>query len=121
MTHPTSPPSEAFFSRVFGEWRAEFRAILEGHKQDIQARLEKIELSLEKKSDKEHVTLLVTGLQEDLRRHAQDINHIQNELTQKLNTEALWKLIGLVLTVGSAFGGLIGFVVSMLLRSRGHG
>ena len=54
MSPPIEASNEAFFTRVFGEWRAEFRSILEGHKRDIEARLEKIEQGMEKKSDKKH-------------------------------------------------------------------
>lgn len=111
------PTTQAYFERAFAEWRAEFREILEGHKRDIQARLEKIELSLDKKSDKEHVTLLFRGLQEDLRRHAQEIDHIQRALPQKMSTESLWKLVGVVLTIATAFGGFIGFLVTLLMRN----
>ncbi len=120
MTQPhQQPPTLAFFERAFGEWRTEFREILESHKRDIQERLAKLEVSMDKKSDKEHVTLLFHGLQEDLRRHAQDIDHIQTVLTTKMSTEALWKLVGIVLTVATAFGGFIGFLVTLLLRQGG--
>lgn len=104
-------PSTDFLTRVFGEWRAEFRAILEGHKKDINDRLDKVEANLEKKSDKEHVEILVRGLQDDLRRHAAELDQLQEKMVHKLNTESLWKVIGLVLTIGSMVGGLIGFAM----------
>ena len=47
-TRPESVPcdwnqSERMLARTFESWRAEFRSILEDHRREIQARLEKIE------------------------------------------------------------------------------
>ena len=47
--------SERLLVRTFEAWRSEFRGILEDHRREIQARLEKIEREIEKKSDKETV------------------------------------------------------------------
>ena len=107
--------NEAFLTRVFDSWRTEFRAILEGHKRDIEARLEKIERGLDKKSDKEHVEILVRGLSEDLNRHAKTIQGLQIGLSNKLGTETMWKIVALVLTLSSGMGGLIGFLLNLLL------
>lgn len=106
--------SEAYLSRTFDTWRAEFRAILEDHRRDIQDRLEKIEREIEKKSDKENVDLLVLSLREDLRRHAEDIKAVSGQLHTKMGIETMWKVITLVLALGSAVGGLVGFLLHVL-------
>ena len=108
------PPGEAYLTRTFDVWRAEFRAILEDHRRDIQDRLEKIEREIEKKSDKENVDLLVGSLREDLRRHAEDIKAVSSQLQSKMGVETMWKVVTLVLALGGAIGGLIGFLLRAL-------
>ena len=81
------PPGEAYLTRTFDVWRAEFRAILEDHRRDIQDRLEKIEREIEKKSDKENVDLLVRSLREDLRRHAEDIKAVSVKVQSSSSIE----------------------------------
>jgi predicted phage gp36 major capsid-like protein len=103
--------SERLLVRTFESWRAEFRSILEDHRREIQARLEKIEREIEKKSDKENVDLLVRSV---LHRHAEDIKNLQTGLNEKMGVETMWKVVGLVLTVGGAVGGVVGFVVHLL-------
>lgn len=98
----------------FELWRAEFREILENHRRDIQSRLERIEQEIEKKSDKENVDLLVTGLREELRRHADEIKIVSAQMHSKMGVETMWKVISLVLAVGSAVGGIIGFLLHVL-------
>jgi hypothetical protein len=106
--------SERLLVRTFDAWRAEFRSILEDHRREIQARLEKIEREIEKKSDKENVDLLARSIHEELRRHADDIKNLYAGLNDKLGIETMWKVVGLVLTLGSVFGGVVGFVIHLL-------
>ena len=106
--------SERLLARTFDSWRAEFRAILEDHRREIQARLEKIEREIEKKSDKENVDLVVRNIQSDLRRHSDDIKNLQTGLNQKMGVETMWKVIGLVLAISGAVGGVVGFLIRML-------
>ena len=110
----TQPPGEAYLTRTFDTWRAEFRAILEDHRRDIQDRLERIEREIEKKSDKENVDLLVGSLREDLRRHAEDIKSVSGQLHTKMGVETMWKVVTLVLALGGAIGGLLGFLLRAL-------
>ncbi len=106
--------SERLLVRTFEAWRSEFRGILEDHRREIQARLEKIEREIEKKSDKETVDLLVNSVQEDLRRHADDIKTLEAGLAGKMEVQTMWKVVGLVLTLGSAVGGLVSFLVQLV-------
>ncbi len=106
--------SQGLLARTFDSWRAEFRSILEDHRREIQTRLEKIEHEIEKKSDKENVDLLVRSVQDDLHRYAEDIKNLQAGLNEKMGIETMWKVIGLVLTVGGAVGGIVGFLVHHL-------
>ncbi len=106
--------SERLLVRTFEAWRSEFRGILEDHRREIQARLEKIEREIEKKSDKETVELLVNSVQEDLRRHADDIKTLEAGLTNKMDVQTMWKVVGLVLTLGAAVGGLVSFLVQLV-------
>ena len=106
---------EGVLTQAFEVWRADFRSILEDHRRDILARLDKIEREIEKKSDKENVELLVESLREDLRRHAEDIKAVSAQMQAKVGVEAMWKVVSLVLALGSAVGGLVGF----LMRVRG--
>jgi len=59
--------NEQMLTKVFDNWRAEFRRILEDHRREIQTRLEKIEIEIEKKSDKENVELLARSIHDELR------------------------------------------------------
>jgi len=106
--------SERLLARTFDSWRAEFRAILEDHRREIQARLEKIEREIEKKSDKENVDLVVRNIQGDLRRHSDDIKNLQTGLNQKMGVETMWKVVGLVLAISGAVGGVVGFLIRVL-------
>ena len=104
-----------FLSETFDTWRAEFRRILEDHRREIQNRLEKIEREIEKKSDKENVDLLARSIREELRRHTDDIKNLYVGLNEKMGVDTMWKVIGLVLTLGSAFGGIVGFTIHLLI------
>jgi len=106
--------SQGLLAKTFDSWRAEFRSILEDHRREIQTRLEKIEHEIEKKSDKENVDLLIHSVQDDLHRHAENIKNLQAGLNEKMGIETMWKVIGLVLTVGCAVGGIVGFLVHHL-------
>ena len=116
MSEPTNTLTESFLSDNFNNWRNEFRSILENHRQDISNRLDRIERSLEQKSDKEHVQLIVTGIRQDLTRHAEEIDGLQTALNRKMGTETMWKIIGLVIALASGLGGLIGFLVTLVLK-----
>ena len=106
--------TKEMLSQTFDSWREEFRDILESHRREIQARLEMIEREIEKKSDKENVDLLVRSIQDDLRRHTDDIKNLQSGMNEKMGVETMWKVVGLVLTVGGAVGGVVGFLVHVL-------
>jgi hypothetical protein len=107
--------SEELLARTFENWRKEFRGILEDHRREIQDRLEKIEREIEKKSDKENVDILARSLQEELRRNSDDIKNIYAGLNDKMGVETMWKVVGLVLMLGSVFGGIVGFVVHLTM------
>ena len=111
---PGLTASEEMLARTFDTWRKEFRGILENHRREIQDRLEKIEREIEKKSDKENVDLLVRNIQDDLRRHADDIKNLQAGINEKMGVETMWKVVGLVFTVGGAVGGVVGFLIHLL-------
>ena len=108
--------NESLLARTFDAWRAEFRSILEDHRREIHARLEQIEREIEKKSDKEHVELLVRTIHADLRRHSEDIKNLYSGLNDKMGTDTMWRVVGLVLTLGSVVGGIVGFVVHLLAK-----
>jgi hypothetical protein len=107
--------SERLLARTFEAWRAEFRSILEDHRREIQARLEKIEREIEKKSDKENVELMVRGIREELCRHADDIKNLYAGLNNKMGTETMWKVVGLVLALSGVLGGIVGFLVRLFV------
>jgi hypothetical protein len=107
--------SERLLARTFDAWRAEFRSILEDHRREIQARLEKIEREIEKKSDKENVELMVRGIREELCRHAEDIKNLYAGLNNKMGTETMWKVVGLVLALSGVLGGIVGFLVRLFV------
>ena len=52
------------------------------------------------------------SVQEDLRRHADDIKTIEAGLADKMGVETMWKVVGLVLTLGAAVGGLVSFALN---------
>ena len=52
--------------------------------------------------------------QDDLRRHTDDIKNLQSGMNEKMGVETMWKVVGLVLTVGGAVGGVVGFLVHVL-------
>jgi hypothetical protein len=113
----TSPlMGESLLARTFDAWRAEFRSILEDHRREIHLRLEQIEREIEKKSDKEHVDLLVRSIHADLRRHSDDIKNLYAGMNDKMGTETMWKVVGLVLGLGGLLGGLVGFAVRVLTK-----
>jgi len=109
---------QAFLARTFDHWREEFRLLLEDHRRDIQARLEKIEREIEKKSDKETVAVMMSGVQEELRRHADDLKTLYRGLGEKVSTETMWKVAGLVLSLGGIIAGLVSFLLNLLVRGR---
>ena len=107
---------ERLLTRTFEVWRAEFRQILEDHRREIRDRLEKIEREIEKKSDKENVELLARSIQDELNRHTEDIKSLYSGLNEKLGIDTMWKMAGVLLALGSALGGIVGFVVHLLLK-----
>lgn len=122
MTDHSQPGSatchEEFLTRTFDAWRQEFRNILENHRREIQDRLEKIEREIEKKSDKENVDVLVRGINEELHRHADEINRLHSRVGGKLGTDTMWKIAGFALAIGGSVGGLIGFLINLLMKVR---
>lgn len=110
--------SEQVLARSFENWREEFRAILEDHRREIRDRLETIEREIEKKSDKENVDLMVRMIQEELKRHATEIQSLHSRVSGKVGVETMWKVATIMLALGSAVGGLIGFIIHLLLKVR---
>ena len=115
---PGLTASEEMLARTFDTWRKEFRGILENHRREIQERLEKIEREIEKKSDKENVEVLVRGINSDLHRHAEEIDRLHTRVSEKVGTETMWKIVGLALSVGTAVGGLVGYLINLMLRLK---
>ncbi len=108
--------SERLLAKTFDAWRAEFRTILEDHRRDIQNRLEMIEQRIEKKSDREYVDLVVRGINDDLRRHADEIKSLNTGLDSKVGTDTMWKVVGLVVTLGGIVSGIISAVINYFGR-----
>lgn len=110
-------PTEATqVAQTFEHWHVEFRTLLEEHRLDIQARLERIEKELDRKSDKETVELMVTGVREDLRRHAEDIKCLYVGLSTKVSADTMWKVATLVLSLGGIIAGVVSFLLNLLVR-----
>lgn len=104
--------SERLLVKTFDQWRAEFRTILEEHRRDIQNRLEKIEREIEKKSDKENVDLIVRGINRELARHAEQITYLHAAVESKVGTDTMWKVVGLVVTLGGIVSGIISAIIN---------
>jgi len=116
MVDETPTTDTALLTQTFEHWHAEFRALLEEHRRDIQSRLERIEKELDRKSDKDTVELMVTGVREDLRRHADDIKCLYIGMSTKVSAETMWKVAGLVLSVGGIIAGIVSFLLNLLLK-----
>jgi len=101
---------------TFERWHAEFRALLEEHRRDIQARLERIEKELDRKSDKDTVELMVNGVREDLRRHSEDIKCLYVGMSTKVSAETMWKVAGLMLSLGGIIAGIVTFLLNLLVK-----
>ena len=82
---------------------------------DVQAI---VDWQKEKKSDKENVEVLVRGINSDLHRHAEEIDRLHTRVSGKVGTETMWKIVGLTLGVGTAVGGLIGYLINLTLRLK---
>lgn len=108
--------SERMLAKTFDAWRSEFRTILEDHRRDIQNRLEMIEQRIEKKSDREYVDLIVRGVNDDLRRHADEIKNLNTAMDGKVGTDTMWKVVGLVVTLGGIVSGIISAVINYFGR-----
>lgn len=108
--------SERLLAKTFETWRSEFREILEEHRKDIQSRLERIERQIELKVDKENVTLIVRGINDELARHAEEIKSLHASLEGKAGTDSLWKLAALLVTIGGIISGIISAVVGYFRR-----
>lgn len=104
--------SERLLAKTFDTWRAEFRTILEDHRRDIQNRLEMIESRMEQKSDRENVDLIVRGINEDIKRHAEEIKTLHAGLEGKVGVETMWKIVGLVVAIGGIVSGIISAVIN---------
>ena len=112
---PDAEMTPSSVALTFELWHAEFRALLEEHRRDIQTRLERIEKELDRKSDKETVELMVTGVREDLRRHADDIKCLYIGMNSKVNIETMWKVAGLILSLGGIIAGIVTFLLNLLV------
>lgn len=108
--------SERLLAKTFDAWRAEFRSILEDHRRDIQNRLEHIEREIEKKSDKENVELIVRGINDELSQHAEQIRELNTGLGGKVGVDTMWKIAGLVVTIGGIVSGIISAVINYFGR-----
>ena len=64
----------------------------------------------------ENVEVLVRSIYSDLHRHAEEIDRLHARVGSKMGTETMWKIVGLVLTIGSTIGGLVGFLIHLLLK-----
>ncbi|MHB1462004.1 MAG: hypothetical protein ACYC1M_12035 [Armatimonadota bacterium] len=109
--------SERMLAKTFDAWRSEFRSILEEHRRDIQNRLEKIEREIEKKSDKENVDLIVRGIHDELTRHAEQITSLHAAVESKVGSDTMWKVIGLVITLGGILSGIISGIINYFGRN----
>lgn len=118
MEQPTYTITKQMLSETFDSWREEFREILENHRREIQTRLEIIEKEIEKKSDKENVDILVRNIHDELRRHAEELNRLHGRVSAKMGTETMWKIVGLTLSLGTIVGGLVGFMLNVLMRVK---
>ena len=101
---------------TFERWHTEFRALLEEHRRDIQARLERIEKELDRKSDKDTVELMNAGVREDLRRHAEDIKCLYIGMSTKVSAETMWKVATLALSLGGVIAGIVSFLLNLLVK-----
>ena len=108
--------AERLVAHILDSWRSEFRKTLEDHRRENQTRLTSIEHEIEKKSDKETVDLLMRGVQEGLHRQADDLKALSAGMNSKMGVETMWKVIGLVLTLGGAIGGIVGFAIHLLAQ-----
>lgn len=108
--------SERLLAKTFDAWRAEFRSILEDHRRDIQDRLEHIEREIEKKSDKENVELMVRGINDELVRHAEQIKELNTGLGSKVGVDTMWKIAGLIVTIGGIVSGIISAIINYFGR-----
>jgi hypothetical protein len=108
--------SERILAQTFDKWRAEFREILENHRQDIQNRLETIERRIELKSDKESVEIIVRGINDELGRHAEEIRSLKSEVKTKVSGDTLWKTAGLVIALGGIISGVVSSIISYFGR-----
>lgn len=108
--------SERLLAKTFDAWRAEFRSILEDHRRDIQNRLEHTEREIEKKSDKENVELIVRGINDELTRHAEQIRELNTGLGGKVGVDTMWKIAGLIVTIGGIVSGIISAVINYFGR-----
>lgn len=109
--------SERLLAKTFDAWRAEFRVILEDHRRDIQNRLEMIEQRLEKKTDRENVDVIVRGINDELARHADELKNLHTGLEGKVGTDTMWKVVGLVVTLGGIISGIISAIISYFGRN----
>jgi len=116
MTDQIQTTESLQLTQTFEHWHAEFRTLLEDHRRDILARLERIEKELDRKSDKESVELMMTGVREDLRRHADDIKCLYAGLGSKVSAETMWKVAALVLSLGGIIAGIVSFLLGLLVK-----
>lgn len=108
--------AERMLGKLFGDWQRNMQTMLENHNRDIRDRLAKIEREIDKKSDKEQVEIMFQNTHRELKRQEEDINKIFASLNDKMGVATMWKIVGLVMALGSAFGGIIGFGISLIAK-----
>lgn len=116
MGEQTQTNDTAILTQTFEHWHAEFRTLLEDHRRDIQTRLDRIEKELDRKSDRETVELMINGVREDLRRHSEDIKCLYVGLGTKVSAETMWKVAGLMISLGGIIAGIVTFLLNLLVK-----
>jgi len=59
---------------------------------------------------------MVSGINDELARHADEIKGIQTTLEGKAGTDSLWKLAAIIVAVGGVLSGVISMALSYLKR-----
>jgi len=60
----------------------------------------------------------VRGIHEELHRHTDEINRLHGRVGERLGTETMWKIAGFALAIGGTVGGLIGFLINLMMKVR---
>lgn len=106
-----TPRVPGFFTEALREFKGDIRTLLGEHKEAITKRLTAIEVALASKSDRDYVNLLITNIKSDLEAQAADIEKLEAEISKKMNTESMWKLVSIALAILTVLGGLVSFLI----------